>query len=118
MVASSPAPRWHALLRAAAVARVAPAAVDAVPAAEAVAAEGGVVGAVVRAAADGAALGRWRERGASVVELPAVELVAFFEGGELVRFCGVRGGAEVGVLQGVDCVYAAAPVELEEFSEE
>ncbi len=108
-------PRGHSLFWAPAVARVA-AAVGAIPAAEAVAAERGV-GAVVRTTADGATFRGRGQRGSPVVELPPVKLVAFLERGEVVGFCRVGGGAEVRVLEGVDGIDSASPIEFEEFSE-
>lgn len=51
-------------------------------------------------------------------ELSAVEFVAVIVGGEVTGFCGEWGVFEVRVVEGVDCVYAAAPVEAEEFGQE
>ncbi len=67
--------------------------------------------------ADGATFRRRRKRSSPIVKLPPVELVAFFKGGEVVGFCWVGGGAEVRVLEGVDGIDAASPVEFKEFSE-
>ncbi len=108
-------PGGHSLFWTPTVARVA-AAVGAVPTAESVAAERGV-GAVVGTTADGATFRGRGQCGSSIVELPSVKLVAFFERGEVVGFCWVGGGAEVRMLEGVDGIDAASPVEFEEFSE-
>lgn len=72
----------------------------------------------LRATPDSAALGRGRERSAPVLELAPVEFVALLKGGEV---SGVRGEGrhlEVGVLEGVACVYPRLPVEFEELLEE
>jgi hypothetical protein len=52
------------------------------------------------------------------VELPTVELVALFKRWEFVGFRWEWLGLEVGVLEGVNSVDAAPPVESEKLSEE
>lgn len=63
-----------------------------------------------RPAADGAALGSGRERGAPVLELAPVELVALLEGRQVGRVGGERRHLEVRVLEGVAGVYPRFPV--------
>jgi hypothetical protein len=62
-------------------------------------------------------LGGWRWIGFLVAELPSVEFVGVFEPGKFAWLGWKWGGAEIGMLQGVDCVYSLSPVQLQEITQ-
>lgn len=68
---------------------------------------------IVDAHSDRTPLGRWRQGGSAIVELPAVQLVTVFEGRYVSWYCREGRGSEVGMLKGIHGVDAGTPVQLQ-----